>query len=242
LTAALNIEVRAQCRLADEYEAAQERGEVKPHGRSKEKVRRENLLPGLKEVGLTKKQAHEARQIRDAEKKNPGAIKKAIEQKLAAGKEPTRAFHVSAWQIKKIDSQREPITNNQRYWSDYQTIAAPDYNADFLVMLKTWEAAEAFIYPRDSAEKSEAIVIARLLGWTRLESGRRGVVFPGERDPAQKSQAIESVFVRFVKRKKRKTLMSRRVFGDPPEKETQPIDIAPKPQPSAPPPAHPHTR
>jgi hypothetical protein len=67
-----------------------------------------------------------------------------------------------------------------------------------------------------------------------METWEAGGAFIGERNSAQKSQAIESVFVRFVKREKRKTLMFRRVFGDA-RKETQPIDIAPKPQPSAPP-------
>jgi hypothetical protein len=34
---------------------------------------------------------YEARLIRDAEQKNPGIIKRTLEQKFAAGKEPTRA-------------------------------------------------------------------------------------------------------------------------------------------------------
>ena len=41
-----------------------------------------------------------------------------------------------------------------------------DYNADFLVMLETWEAATGF--RRDPGEKTEMIDIARLLGWIRL--------------------------------------------------------------------------
>jgi hypothetical protein len=100
---ALNIEVRAQCRLADEFDSAQARGEVAKSGDigGGRRSKREHLR-STKDIGLTRKQVHFARQIRDAEKKNPGVIKKAIEQKLAAGKEPTRAFHVSAWQIKKI--------------------------------------------------------------------------------------------------------------------------------------------
>jgi len=40
-----------------------------------------------------------------------------------------------------------------------------DYNADFLVMLETWEAAVSF---RDASRKdAQAIDIARVLGWTR---------------------------------------------------------------------------
>ena len=48
-----------------------------------------------------------------------------------------------------------------------------DYNADFLVMLETWEAAVGFTDERDSAQKSQAIELARLLGWTRPQSGDR---------------------------------------------------------------------
>ena len=86
---ALNIEVRAQCRLADEFDSAQSRGEVAKRGR--QKGSKKEHLATTADIGLTRKQVHEARQIRDAEKKNPGAIKKAIDQKVAAGKEPTRA-------------------------------------------------------------------------------------------------------------------------------------------------------
>jgi ParB/Sulfiredoxin domain len=43
-----------------------------------------------------------------------------------------------------------------------------DYNADFLCMLETWEAAVKF---SSTAEKSkQPIAIARLLGWTRLQA------------------------------------------------------------------------
>jgi hypothetical protein len=87
-TNALNIEVRAQCRLADEFDAAQKRGEVIGAKGGNPKLKRSNQerLATVSDVGLTRKQVHEARQVRDVEKKNPGVIKKAIEQKLAAGK------------------------------------------------------------------------------------------------------------------------------------------------------------
>lgn len=46
-----------------------------------------------------------------------------------------------------------------------------DYNADFLVMLNTWEAAGKFL-SADRRINSEAIDIARLLGWTADSAGR----------------------------------------------------------------------
>ena len=89
---ALIIETQAACRLADEYDAAQERGEVqKRGGNHTSKVLNENFAPTLASIGLDKKQVHEARAVRDAEKAKPGVVRKAVEKKLAAGEEPTRA-------------------------------------------------------------------------------------------------------------------------------------------------------
>ena len=62
---ALEIEAMAKRRLADEYEAAQERGEVKSVGNPN--FSRAEELPDAASVGLTAKEIHEARQIRDAE-------------------------------------------------------------------------------------------------------------------------------------------------------------------------------
>jgi hypothetical protein len=72
--------VRAQCRLADEFDAAQERGEVAKQGKPKsKKPSQKEGLATIKDIGLTWKQVHEARQIRNAEQKNPGAIDAQID-------------------------------------------------------------------------------------------------------------------------------------------------------------------
>jgi hypothetical protein len=55
----------ANRRLADEYDAAQERGEIKKTGNPNSSALEE--LPGVSEIGLTHKDIHEARIIRDAE-------------------------------------------------------------------------------------------------------------------------------------------------------------------------------
>jgi hypothetical protein len=89
---AMEIENRADCRIADEYDAAQERGEIRTQesGRPKS-VPNGNTYATLTDIGLTRKQVHQARQIRDAEKKKPGAIRKMLDEKVEAGEEPTRA-------------------------------------------------------------------------------------------------------------------------------------------------------
>jgi hypothetical protein len=73
----LEIEALANRRLADEYDAAQERGDaVGPHDGHRKMKRVVNPDPPgtLAEYGLTKQQIHEARQIRDAEARDPGIV------------------------------------------------------------------------------------------------------------------------------------------------------------------------
>jgi hypothetical protein len=76
---ALGAPALAQCRLADEYDAAQARGEVASShdgGRSGAKRSRpEHLKPTAVEVGLTGKQVYEFRKIRDAEQRMPGMVR-----------------------------------------------------------------------------------------------------------------------------------------------------------------------
>lgn len=61
---ALKIEATAKRRLADEYDAAQERGEVRPANAGRSASASE--APSVADIGLTHKDIHEARQIRDA--------------------------------------------------------------------------------------------------------------------------------------------------------------------------------
>jgi hypothetical protein len=88
---ALEIEALAKRRLADEYDAAQERGEVvgRKGGGS--------TLPDRKgvtsaDVGLTYKEIHEARQIRGAEKRDPGLPENQLQNYSAVEKRIRRAY------------------------------------------------------------------------------------------------------------------------------------------------------
>jgi hypothetical protein len=85
---ALEIEAMAKRRLADEYDAAQERGEVRAHG---ERRVSEAETVGFADIGLTGKDIHEARQIRDAEEAEPGIVRQTLDAALEAGEEPTKA-------------------------------------------------------------------------------------------------------------------------------------------------------
>ena len=89
---ALEIEAMAKRRLADEYDAAQERGEVATHGGNRvSNVPDRNDAPTAADLGLSRKDIHEARQIRDAEAAEPGLISRTIMERLHAGHEPTKA-------------------------------------------------------------------------------------------------------------------------------------------------------
>lgn len=88
---ALLIEARAKMRLADEYDAAQDRGEVAKQGQRTDLIPDEKKVPTPQDVGLAPKEIHEARKLRDAEREMPGLAQQAVNNMLASGVEPTRA-------------------------------------------------------------------------------------------------------------------------------------------------------
>lgn len=89
---ALEIEAMAKRRLADEYDAAQQRGEVAKASTGRPKsVPDGNDLPTAADIGLSRKDIHEARQVRDAEALDPGIVHRTVTERLAAGHEPTKA-------------------------------------------------------------------------------------------------------------------------------------------------------
>ena len=87
---ALEIMAGAKRRLADEYDLAQERGEVATTGKPVN-VPGKNIKPTVTDIGLTRKEIHEARQIRDAELADPGIVRRTIDAAVAAGEEPSKA-------------------------------------------------------------------------------------------------------------------------------------------------------
>ena len=88
---ALEIEAAAKRRLADEYDGAQQRGEIQRHGGDRvSKVSVEKLAPTVADLGLSKKEVHDARHLRDAEAADPGIIRRTLDDRLEHGEEPTR--------------------------------------------------------------------------------------------------------------------------------------------------------
>jgi len=86
---ALEIEANAKRRLATEYDAAQQRGELKKAG--KPNCSSAEQLPGVEDLGISRKEIFEARQIRDAEEAEPGIVRRVLDEHLDRGDEPTKA-------------------------------------------------------------------------------------------------------------------------------------------------------
>ena len=91
---ALEIEARAKHRLADEYDAAQARGEVATRQHNPGSVGHvsdENMPPATADnLGLSRKDVYEARLVRDAEAADPGVVRRSLDETLDRGDEPTK--------------------------------------------------------------------------------------------------------------------------------------------------------
>lgn len=126
---ALAIEHRAQIRIADEYDAAQARGEIRPHGG--DRTSHEGKF-AVEDIGLTDKKLYEARRIRDAEERDPGIVERTLNDAIARGDEPTRAEVKRA--ISPIDQLREKGRQEEQAWLD---------NRDFKALRKLWRSSTA---------------------------------------------------------------------------------------------------
>ena len=113
---ALEIEAAAKRRLADEYDAAQARGDVAKRG-WESGVDKRNITTAA-DLGLRRDQIHDARMIRDAEDANPGIIRRTLDEKLERGEEPNRAAlrkMVVDAAVRGMRPQRKPSRRNPLY-------------------------------------------------------------------------------------------------------------------------------
>jgi hypothetical protein len=134
---ALEIEAGAKRRLADEYDAAQANDQIaKPTDnlRRGAEIPKENIgKPTAREAGISPKEMHEARIIRDAEKEEPGIIRRALDKMLESGEEPTRAS-VKRTALKA--SKRKKQTRGRRFEAPQET----QHDRDLRAILGVWEA------------------------------------------------------------------------------------------------------
>lgn len=108
---ALAIRARAEMRLAEEYDAAQDRGEVAKSGQRNDLVVGNNeVKPTAADLGIRRDEIHEARKMRDAEAADPGIISRTIEGMIERGEEPTRqALRKEITHKPKPQMAREPL-------------------------------------------------------------------------------------------------------------------------------------
>lgn len=123
---ALEIEAGAKRRLADEYDAAQERGEISKQGAH---VPDGNM--STDEIGISRKAIHEAREIRDAEEADPGIVRRVLDEAIAAGEEPTRA---------KVKKAAKAKSKRKRHKKP-ELPAESQHDRDLRMLLGVWEAA-----------------------------------------------------------------------------------------------------
>lgn len=135
---ALQIEAMANRRIADEYDAAQDRGEVASVGKPVN-VPDGNNKPTADAIGLSRKAIHEARQIRDAEDAQPGIVRETLEAAIEAGEEPTKAAVRRATRRRRpqLSSSGKQLHNLRKAWRE----ACPEVRQHFLVEVTERAAA-----------------------------------------------------------------------------------------------------
>lgn len=112
---ALAIQSRAKMRLADEYDAAQDRGEVAT-GRPKSLDVAETFQATASALGLRHDEIYEARQLRNIELEAPGIIEDAIQAVVQRGEEPSKAA-VS----REVDERRNVHVGNNSGNNEWYT-------------------------------------------------------------------------------------------------------------------------
>lgn len=125
----LAIRARAEIRLAEEYDAAQERGEVKRLGGDTSGVEYANTASAA-DLGLRRDEIHEARRFRDAERESPGLIQTALDGMIKRGEEPTKAELRRSVLAAVSENRRRPQNRNPVHVPDAQRDAVISFAGD----------------------------------------------------------------------------------------------------------------
>lgn len=133
---ALAIESEAKRRLADEYDAAQERGEVALQHRPS---KTEGLKLKVADIGLSHKVIYEAREVRDAEQTEPGIVRRVLDEAIEAGEEPTKAKVRRA--VKSVAKRSKRKTGARYSHAPVSVDPEPRHDADLRRLEVAWEAA-----------------------------------------------------------------------------------------------------
>ena len=89
---ALLVEAQARMMLANEYDAAQDRGEVAGHGGGRNfNVTNNDVETTAADLGIHREAIRQSRRLRDAETAEPGITERALGNIVDRGEEPTKA-------------------------------------------------------------------------------------------------------------------------------------------------------
>lgn len=93
----------------------------------------------FRDIGLTGKDIHEARQIRDAEEAQPGIIRETLDAALEAGEGPTKADvrRATAKRRPQVSAAGKQLAKLRQAWSE----ASPAVRAHFLTEISERVAA-----------------------------------------------------------------------------------------------------
>ena len=149
------IEGEAQARLADEYDLAQERDEIQKHGGARNfKFPDQKLeITPSPDVGLTPKQIHEARKVRDVLREDPTAIEDKVNALVEQGLEPTKA--AIREQLQQALKNPSAFSGNQK--PEKKHVVSEGYNdlASFIGIcreLADWDVETTAKYKNDEMQ------------------------------------------------------------------------------------------
>jgi hypothetical protein len=95
-------------------------------------------VAGVADIGLTHKDIHDARIIRDAEATQPGIVRQTVDEALMTGDEPTRAaVKRAALKVVKGGNQQPPRPRLERPATPQHT----QHDRDLQMLVGVWGAA-----------------------------------------------------------------------------------------------------
>lgn len=152
---ALEIEAAAKRRLADEYDAAQARGEVAGLGANQH---REEGVVVSNTLGLRRDQIHHARLIRDAEQADPGIVRRTLNESLERGEEPNRAAlrkMVVDAAMRGMRPERKPSRRNPLYVPPTAEQAAWQHVTGTFRAFAEWATDDALALAREGMNEAQ---------------------------------------------------------------------------------------
>ena len=150
------IEGEAQARLADEYDLAQEKGEVQKAGGARNFILADHeneIKPSAADIGLTHDQIYQARKVRDVLREDPTAIEDKVNALVEQGLEPTKAAIreqlLHALENPKAFSSNQKPEKKHVVSADYTDLASFSGLCDDIA---EWDVAKTAKYKNDKMQ------------------------------------------------------------------------------------------